>query len=320
MEILKRVLTAEGEAVSIASAVVRLANTPVAIWDTEDNLLLCAANADLNETGEKHPILCGDKVIGWASGGRQMGLVSELLTCLVAREAEKEELLDEILDLYRQVNLLFNLSGKLTASLELEIVATTTLDEACRLIEATGGVVVLLSEESALRQVATVGHGVPVHMDAGPQGGIVGAVVAGARAEIINDVRLDTRYFEGRDSMRSLLCAPLTSMGRALGAIVIISEAPVMYTAADLSLLNTLASQAAPAIENALAYERALRKAQEREEKLRRQVLRLRIELDEARQQEKVAEITGSEYYQRLRDRAGTLRSIISGPGNPRSD
>jgi hypothetical protein len=30
-----------------------------------------------------------------------------------------------------------------------------------------------------------------------------------------------------------------------------------------------------------------------------------------------VAEITGSEYYQRLRDRAGTLRRIIDGQRDP---
>jgi hypothetical protein len=54
-----------------------------------------------------------------------------------------------------------------------------------------------------------------------------------------------------------------------------------------------------------------LREAQEREEQLRRQVQELRIELDEARQKEKVAEITGSEYYQQLREQANTLRGII---------
>jgi GAF domain-containing protein len=148
----------------------------------------------------------------------------------------------------------------------------------------------------------------------------VGAAVAGARAEIINDVRSDTRYAQGIDSIRSLLCAPLASANRTMGAIVLVSQAPVTYTAADLSLLNTLASQAAPALESALLYEKALREAQEREELLRRQVLQLRIELDEARQSEKVAEITGSEYYRRLRDRAETLRSIIGGPSAPQGD
>jgi sigma-B regulation protein RsbU (phosphoserine phosphatase) len=314
---LKRILSRGREVESIVYGVIGVTNTPIAVWDQESNLLLGSAGADSDRILEKHSILCDGEVVGWVTGGDQAELIAAMLTHLVAREAEKEELLDEILDLYRQVNLLFNLSEKLSASLELNTVARTILDEASRLIEATGGAVVLLHEEQAPLTVATIGQGIPAQLDPGPHGGIVGAVVAGERAEIINDVRLDTRYAEGRDSIRSLLCAPLTSKNKAIGAIVIVSQVPVTYTAADLNLLNTLASQAAPAIENAVLYERTLREAQEREKRLRQQVQELRIELDEARQKEKVAEITGSEYYQRLRDRADTLRSIIGDPGVP---
>lgn len=310
-EILKRILANQSEGASILDDAICMTNKPVAIWDLESNLLLGAASSDPNEIPEKYSILCDGEVVGWASGGEQAQLVAGLLTYLAAREAEKEELLEEILDLYRQVNLLFNLSEKLAASLELKAVAKMALDEACRLIEATGGAVVLLDEEGAPLPIATIGQPIPSQADLGPHGGIIGTVLATARAEIINDVRLDTRYTEGIDSIRSLLCAPLVSKNKTMGAIIIISQFPVTYTAADLSLLNTLASQAAPAIENALLHERALREAQEREERLLQQVLELRIELDEARQKEKVAEITGSEYYQRLRDRADTLRNII---------
>lgn len=316
-ENLKRILSRGRGAASIVHDVIGVTNTPIAVWDIERNLLLGAASTVSDEILEEHSILCDGEDVGWVSGGDQAKYVAALLTYLVAREAEKEELLEEILDLYRQVNLLFNLSEKLSASLELNTVAKMTLDEASRLIEATSGAVVLLSEGQAPLTVATMGQAIPAQLDPGPQGGIIGAVSNDARAEIINDVRSDPRYVEGIDSFRSLLCAPLISNNRTMGSIVIVSRVPVIYTAADLSLLSTLATQAAPAIENALLYERALREAQEREQQLRRQVQELRIELDEARQKEKVAEITGSEYYQRLRDRADTLRSIIGNKGTP---
>jgi len=300
-----------GETASIIYDFIGATNTPIAVWDIENNLLLGAASADLDEILEKYSILYDGEVIGWASGGDQAELVADLLTYLVAREVDKEELLDEILDLYRQINLLFNLSEKLAATLELNTVAKMVLDEASRLIEATGGAVVLLNEEQAPRLVATKGQGIPGKLNPGPAGGILGAVLADIQAEIINDVRLDPRYVDKSDSIRSLLCAPLISKDRTMGAIVLVSQVPVTYTAAHLNLLCTLATQAAPAIENALLYEKSLREAQEREEQLRRQVLELRIELDEARQKKKVAEITGSDYYQQLREQANTLRSII---------
>jgi DNA-binding response OmpR family regulator len=50
-----------------------------------------------------------------------------------------------------------------------------------------------------------------------------------------------------------------------------------------------------------------------REERLRREVSELRIEIDHARQAEKVTEITETEYFRRVRDQAGELRRIIDG-------
>ncbi len=50
-----------------------------------------------------------------------------------------------------------------------------------------------------------------------------------------------------------------------------------------------------------------------REESLRREVRELRIEVDEARQARKVAEITDSDYFRSLRGRAAELRGIVDG-------
>jgi GAF domain-containing protein len=82
----------------------------------------------------------------------------------------------------------------------------------------------------------------------------------------------------------------------------------------DLKLLNTLASQAGPAIESAILYEKTLREAREREERLQRQIEQLKIELDEAKMAKQVAEITESDYFQQLREQAEGLRKTFEGP------
>jgi hypothetical protein len=53
-----------------------------------------------------------------------------------------------------------------------------------------------------------------------------------------------------------------------------------------------------------------------REERLRREVAELRIEIDEAKQAQRVAEITGSDYFQDLRGRAAELRRMVD-PDKP---
>lgn len=50
-----------------------------------------------------------------------------------------------------------------------------------------------------------------------------------------------------------------------------------------------------------------------REQNLKRQVQQLRIELDDARQAQQVAEITETDYFQQLVDKAQDLRKIIDG-------
>jgi transcriptional regulator with GAF, ATPase, and Fis domain len=306
---LKRILTKNEEAASIIKGIIRVTNISVAVMDRDGNLLLGDSS---DESLNKHSILCEGETIGWVTGGPQALLIATLLSYLSAREAEKEALLDEVLNLYRQINMLYSLSEKLAASLELAAVAKLTLDEISRLIKATGGSVTLLKDQAGSHEmVVTFGQGSPPDEILTPADSIVGAVASSGRAEIINDARSDTRYVMEKDSIRSLICAPLMSKNRAIGSIVLVSEVPVVYSAGDLNLLNTLASQAAPAIENALLHEKMLRDAQEREERLRKQIQELSIELNEARQKEKVAEITESEYFQRLRDQADSLRSII---------
>jgi DNA-binding response OmpR family regulator len=55
-----------------------------------------------------------------------------------------------------------------------------------------------------------------------------------------------------------------------------------------------------------------------REERLRRQVEELRIEIDESRQARKVAEITDTDYFRDLRSRAAELRRTVGGEADRR--
>lgn len=63
----------------------------------------------------------------------------------------------------------------------------------------------------------------------------------------------------------------------------------------------------------ARVFQRMAREVYAREQRLTQQVQRLRIELDEARQASQVAEITESDYFQKLQAQAQELRKIIEG-------
>lgn len=61
----------------------------------------------------------------------------------------------------------------------------------------------------------------------------------------------------------------------------------------------------------ARSFARMAGQVRAREDRLRREVAELRIEIDEAKQAQRVAEITGSDYFQELRGRASELRRMV---------
>ena len=61
----------------------------------------------------------------------------------------------------------------------------------------------------------------------------------------------------------------------------------------------------------ARTFQRMALEVRAREDRLRQELRELRIEIDEQRQDRKVAEITGTEYFKNLCDRAKDLRKII---------
>lgn len=62
----------------------------------------------------------------------------------------------------------------------------------------------------------------------------------------------------------------------------------------------------------ARVFERMAREVRAREEKLKQQVLELKIEIDQTKQAKKVSEITSSDYFKSLRGQADELRRIFT--------
>lgn len=79
----------------------------------------------------------------------------------------------------------------------------------------------------------------------------------------------------------------------------------------DPTVLDAVAARDDALGQLARTFARMAGEVRSREETLRREVAELRIEVDEARQARRVAEITGSDYFRELRDRASDLRRIV---------
>ena len=73
------------------------------------------------------PIRQNELLIGWIFVEKDVTPINTLLTHLIEKEAEKKQIGSEVLDLYREVNLIYNFSEKLANALDAEMIAQTAL-------------------------------------------------------------------------------------------------------------------------------------------------------------------------------------------------
>lgn len=260
---LKQLLGRQPETRALVAAMAEALGTPVTIHDNKGGILYGEASED---GAERFPVSAGDVDLGWVSGNEHAHAVAELLGHLAAKESERKALGSEVLYLYREVNLIYAFSEKLAALLELDSVAALTLQQARQLIESTDGIVLLLDESTGeLSILAGFGGVLPGLAAVRAGNGVIGSVAATGIGEIVDDLKQDPRPNAEMPGMRSLMCAPLKVGERVIGAIALGNTDSVVYPAAGLKLLSTLARQAATAIENARLFERTVQAAHERE-------------------------------------------------------
>jgi len=155
------------------------------------------------------------------------------------------------------------ISQALISSLDLKEILTVITDHATWLLGVSAALVALRDEASGdLWCAAASGHGAHFIRDKrlAIGQGIVGWVVQHGEPALVPDVAQDPRFFGDFDKQsgfitRSILCVPLQTGGRIIGAIEALNKESGPFTQEDLRLLTSLAAPAATAIEHARLFE-----------------------------------------------------------------
>jgi sigma-B regulation protein RsbU (phosphoserine phosphatase) len=157
------------------------------------------------------------------------------------------------------LELLSKMSGHLAVTLNLEETIQKALDLIVKFVKAEGGALFILEEKfNTLVCKASAGpvdiRGIRVRSGEG----IVGRCVSDNTSRIVRDVQRDPNFDQTVDEStgfqtRSILCAPMTVNDLKLGAIELVnkSSGDGFFSETDLLMLQTLASAAALAINNA---------------------------------------------------------------------
>ena len=241
-----------------------------ATWIEDENGKLLLGNP--TETpGSSFPVNLDNEIIGWVKGDENSSMIANLLAYLVQKEAEKKKLGTEVLNLYQELNVIYNFSEQLTQTIDPDVIAQLTLEQAMHSIPSDSGVIVLWNEEK--KQLAVPARSGELlfneeHLRNKP--GVLIKIGLSGQSEIITDLSLLKEKGIIENDVHSLIYAAMKVKHRIMGAIILAGKNSEQYSAAHLKLLVTLALQSSTAIESAMLYEKNIREAREREEAMLR--------------------------------------------------
>jgi len=218
------------------------------------------------------PLTAGDQAIGVmtvSSFDPTVTYADEQLSFFSAIADQAAAILDKA-RLYRemgeraqQLSALNEVGKVITSTLDLRTVLGLITSKAVELLQAEAGSLVLVDRDTGeLVFEVTAGPGSAnlVGTRLPPGTGVVGTVVQEGKPVTIKDARSDQRWYHGLDDRtefitHSIIAVPMTSRGRAIGAIELLNRRDgVPFDEDDERLLTAFAANAAVSIENARLF------------------------------------------------------------------
>ena len=265
---LKNILSKDIDSVNMVTSLAKQLNAIISIEDNAGKILF--SNGD-SSSHFQFPVLLENEKMGWVKGSEKGDSIANILSHLLSKESERKNLGSEVLNLYQEINLIFNFSDKLAQTIGAKAISEITLDEASHVIDSESGVVVLWDEEKKSLEVeASTGSQFFEKEIINRELHLLLGIILSGQSEIVSDVTSLHNPGIILPEIKSVIYSALKVKRRIMGAIILGSKEPDKYTANSLKLLTTLALQSSSAIESSLLYEKSIREAEEREAAMRK--------------------------------------------------
>ena len=141
-----------------------------------------------NKFSFEYSILVDDEKIGLVRGDEKALIIADLLNHFAKKEAEKKKLGAEVLNLYKEINVIFNFSEKLAQTIGAADICAITLDEAKHVINSISSVVIIWSEATKkFEVVASSDKDFFSEIIINDQFPLVAEIVSAGQSEIVSD-------------------------------------------------------------------------------------------------------------------------------------
>ncbi len=193
--------------------------------------------------------------------------IGRLIDLLVRKELEKKKIGNEVLGLYREINMIYDLSEQISETIDAGSIARIALKEASQIIHATHGLFLMLDGDTVV-EMASLGNNPQRQENISRQNRLLKELINRGVSSIVSPESISSN--PALSHLKAVMYAPLKVKHRTLGVIMMGHDQSREFTAAELKLLTTIALQAAAAIESAHLYQKGLQEAREREEAIRK--------------------------------------------------
>ena len=265
---LKNIVGKKNETSVVVSALVEQLNAN--IWIEDENGKILMGEQSQSPQLVAH-VISDNEILGFVKGDEKAAVVASFISQLVQKESEKKKLGAEVLNLYQEINVIFNFSEQLSQTIEPETIAKITLQQAMHSISAHSGVIVLWDDTTkSLHVPAAEGEAMFDKENLVANASLLLKIGLSGSSEIMADPSLLKARGILNEEAQSLAYAAMKVKHRIMGAIILAGKNVDQFSASNLKLLVTLALQSSAAIESALLYEKNIREVREREEAILR--------------------------------------------------
>jgi len=195
-------------------------------------------------------------------------LIANLLSILVQKDLEKKRIGNEVLGLYREINMIYDFSESLAEKIDEQSIADMTLKEASQIIHSTHGLFLVYDEiEDRVVKLSSFGKDPDRDENIMRQNQLLKELIQRGTSAIVPSDRVAEN--PALNHLKAVMYAPLKVKKNTMGLVILGHDDTREFTAGELKLLTTMTLQAAVAIESAHHFQKGLQEAKEREEAIK---------------------------------------------------
>jgi class 3 adenylate cyclase len=231
-----------------------------------DTKLLLGTNTEYSSVYE---LTKNDSVYAILYSNKKQGkLLVDLVAILLKKELEKKKIGNEVLGLYREINMIYEFSAKISEKIDERSIAEMALNEASQIIDSTHGLFLIYdSVNDMVIELSSFGKNPNRDNNINKQNQVIKELIRRGTSSIVPHERVKNN--PALAHLKALMFAPLKVKHRTLGMVILGHSQEKEFTAAELKLLTTISLQSAGAIESANLYQKGLKEAKEREEAIK---------------------------------------------------